>query len=232
MSSFLFFFRRISRSLSFRAGLYAILAIVASLAAVFAAPIVPDGLAEVLGGKAVDDILTVMASSMLAVVTFSLSTLVSSFGAVASTASPRATALIMEDRRAHTALATFLGAFIFSVVSIVALSTGYYGPKGRVILFFITALVLAGVLYTIIRWIGQLSGLSRLGNVVDQIEEAGSKAILAREVPFAWEPRAEPPAHLSAEVCGAEIGFLQAIDIRGLAELTKEYNVDIFVHRL
>ncbi|RYZ99461.1 MAG: DUF2254 domain-containing protein, partial [Proteobacteria bacterium] len=32
--------------------------------------------------------------------------------------------------------------------------------------------------------------------------------------------------------CGAEIGFLQAIDIRGLAELTKEYNVDIFVHRL
>ncbi|RYZ95668.1 MAG: DUF2254 domain-containing protein, partial [Proteobacteria bacterium] len=61
MSSLPYFLRKIGRSLSFRAGLYAILAVVASLAAVFAAPLVPDGLAEVLGGKAVDDILTVMA---------------------------------------------------------------------------------------------------------------------------------------------------------------------------
>ena len=207
--------RQLSKSLSIKAGFYCVGAVAAALVAVFFAPYVPDNLAELLGGDAVDDILTILASSMLAVVTFSLSTLVATYSIVAGGAPPRATALIIEDSRAQSALSTFLGAFIFSIVSLVALSTKYYGEKGRVILFFITILVLAAVIWTIIRWIGQLSGLGRLGHVIDQVEQTAERTIRRQPNFFAWQhPTLETAPEDSLKVTSDSAGFLQTVDLK------------------
>jgi uncharacterized membrane protein len=177
--------KRFWRNLSVRASAYCIGACAAALSGVVFAPQVPDDLAKLLGGDAVDHILRILASSMLVVVTFSLSTLVATYSTITNGAPPRASSLIIEDSRAQSELATFLGAFIFSIVSIVALSTKYYGEKGRVILFFLTIRVLDGVIWTIIRWIGQLSSLGRLGNVIDTVEATAEKNLKANSELFA-----------------------------------------------
>lgn len=222
--------RQLSKSLSIKAGIYCVGAVGAALIAVFFAPYVPDSFAELLGGDAVDDILTILASSMLAVVTFSLSTLVATYSIVAGGAPPRATALIIEDSRAQSALSTFLGAFIFSIVSLVALSTKYYGEKGRVILFFITILVLAAVIWTIIRWIGQLSGLGRLGHVIDEVEKTAEKTIRRQPNFFAWQhPPLEKAPEGSLKVTSEIAGFLQTVDLKTLAELGQETNTTLYI---
>lgn len=226
--------RLLSRNLTVRAAIYCAAALTAALSGVLLAPLVPDRLAEVLGGSAVKDILTILASSMLAVVTFSLSTLISAYGTVAGGAPPRATSLVIEDVRAQSALSTFLGSFIFSVISLVALSTGYYGPKGRVILFFITLALLVTVILTIVKWIGQLSGLSRLGAVVLQVERETEKALAAQSFLFAWTTEgyeSDPVAEVGV-VLSAETGFIQTVNYRALDKIAAGEKLNIFVDAL
>lgn len=216
----------ILKSLSFTAALYAIGAVVASLVAIFFARFIPDGLAELLGGSAVDHILSIMASSMLAVVTFSLSTLVASYAAAANVASPRATALIMEDSAAKSTLSAFLGAFIFSIVSLVALTTKYYGPKGRVILFIITTGVLILIIVAMIRWIGQLSQYSLLTNLIEKIERKAEKTIAINHHYFDWMTNdSEDVNRYSIEIKSDRAGYIRGIDINGLGALAEKEKI-------
>ncbi|MGE3262765.1 MAG: DUF2254 domain-containing protein [Bacteriovoracia bacterium] len=217
-----------NQNLSVRAGIFCLGAIVAALAAVTFAEYVPDDVASLLGGDAVDKILTILASSMLAVVTFSLSTLIASYSVAASGAPARATAMIMSDRGAQTALSAFLGAFIFSIVSLVALSTGYYGSKGRVILFGITIIVLTGVVWTVIRWIGQLSGLGQLANLIKGVERSTVRVIQAQKKHFAEIEEDTPVAEGELIFC-EHTGFLQTLDLTKLTELLDGLDADIWI---
>jgi uncharacterized membrane protein len=103
---------RFLRRLWVRATLYCVVAIIIALAAIWADPYMPSELPRQVGAKAVDSILTIIASSMLAVTTFSLTTLVSATTAAASNATPRATSLLLEDTTSQRALSTFLGSFL------------------------------------------------------------------------------------------------------------------------
>lgn len=222
--------RKLSKSLSARAALYCAGAIVAALAAVFFAEFVPDELAKILGSDAVDKILTILASSMLAVVTFSLSTLVASYSTITGSAPPRASNLIMEDTRAQSALSAFLGAFIFSIVALVALSTNYYGEKGRVILFFTTVVVLVVVIWTIIRWIGQLSGLGRIGNVISRVEDSTQRTIKNFPQYFAWSGQdSANQCYQGKPIRISESGFVQTLDLLMLSEFCETHGVEICV---
>ena len=71
-----------------RASFYALFGCVAALAAVFLTPWVPSQMAERLGGESVEAILAILASSLLAVATFSLGAMVSAYTAVSQAASP------------------------------------------------------------------------------------------------------------------------------------------------
>ncbi len=73
--------------------MFSVLAILTAAAALFLDPVIPEGWAVRIGASAVDSVLTILASSMLAVTTFSLSSVVSAYGAAASNATPRATQL-------------------------------------------------------------------------------------------------------------------------------------------
>ncbi|MEJ1268514.1 DUF2254 family protein [Pantoea ananatis] len=78
-----------------------------------------------------DNILNILASSMLAVTTFSLSTMVTAFGSATTHVTPRAMKLVVEDSTTQNVLATFIGSFLFSLVGIIALNMGAYGEQGR-----------------------------------------------------------------------------------------------------
>ncbi|MFN3673402.1 MAG: DUF2254 family protein, partial [Bosea sp. (in: a-proteobacteria)] len=121
---------QITRRMWFRASLFSILAVATALAAIVLAPSIPSDWPTKIGADAVDNILGIIASSMLAVTTFSLSTMVAAYAAATSNVTPRATRLVMEDTTTQNVLATFIGSFLYSLVGIIALSTGAYGGAG------------------------------------------------------------------------------------------------------
>jgi uncharacterized membrane protein len=134
-SRWLWLLSQVTRRIWFRASLFSVLAIATALVAILIRNYIPSDLPTKIGADAVDNILGIIASSMLTVTTFSLSTMVSAYSAATSNVTPRATKLVMEDSTTQNVLATFIGSFLFSLVGIIALSTGAYGESGRVVLF-------------------------------------------------------------------------------------------------
>jgi uncharacterized membrane protein len=200
-----------------QATLYSLLGVSAAFAARLFGFLVPDKLAEVLGGDAVDKLLSIMATSMLAVTTFSLSVMVLAYNQAASGATPRAIRLLVEDRTAQTALSSFIGAFLFSMVGLVALSSGFYSSHERVILFAVTILVVISVVATLIRWISELNEFGRLPNTIERLEAAAVTALeLRAESPrFGGRPYSEMPAG-GISVEALDVGYVQHIDLGAL----------------
>src|SRR5688572_11991664 len=115
--------RRLVRQIWFRITLFCLGGFAAAFTALLLQPYIPEDVAISVGADSVGNILGILAASMLTVTTFSLTTMVSAFASASTNLTPRATQLLMEDTTAQNALATFLGAFLYSIVGIVALST-------------------------------------------------------------------------------------------------------------
>ena len=105
----------LTRRLWFRAGIYGVAAVATALIAAFASSLVPQDVPDVFGAEAVEDILKIIAASMLAVATFSLGATVSALTSASGTATPRAAQLLVEDSTTQHVISTFIGAFIFSL---------------------------------------------------------------------------------------------------------------------
>jgi len=223
---------RVTKRLWFRATLFSVLGVITALLAVVFKGYIPASLSTSVGADAVDKILGIIASSMLAVTTFSLSTMVTAYGAASSGVTPRATTLVMEDATTQNALATFIGSFLFSLVGIIALSTGVYGNQGRVLLFAVTLAVIVVIVYTLLRWIDHLSKLGRVGETIDRVEHATVSALKGRiewpclgALPY---PASTPDALI--EVSAKEVGYVQHIDIQSLQDIAEQAQVSIYVH--
>lgn len=135
--------RQTLKKLWFRATLFAMVAIITALLSILFRSMIPESVSVKVGAEAVDNILNILASSMLAVTTFSLSIMVTAYGSATTNVTPRATRLVVEDVTTQNVLATFIGSFLFSLVGIIALNMGAYGERGRVILFIVTLVVIA-----------------------------------------------------------------------------------------
>ncbi len=214
------------RKLWFRASLFSILAVGTAFIAILAKPYIPDDLETKIGADAVDNVLGIIASSMLAVTIFSLSTMVAAFTAATNNVSPRATKLLMEDSTAQNALATFIGSFLFSVVGIIVLSTGAYGNGGRVVVFIVTIGVIVIIVITLLRWIDHLSRLGRVGETTEKVENVTLKAMRDRiELPYLGGLRLsvdnQPVSDSVIPVFGQTIGYVQHVDAGALSELAE-----------
>lgn len=194
----------------------------------------PSGLTPYLGTKigadAVDNILGILAASMLTVTTFSLSIMVNAYSAATTNVTPRATSLLIEDSTTQTVLATFIGSFLFSLVGIVTLSAGAYGEEGRVLLFVVTLLVIALIILTLIRWIGHISRLGRVGDTIDRVEDAVLSAI--QEICPLTGLRAGSPSPVPADARFLhleEVGYLAHMDITRLRQIASETTARINV---
>ena len=144
--------------------------------AVWATPFVPASLAARIRDGATWDILSILASSMLMVATFALGAMVTAFAAAAQSATPRATRVLIEDPFSQNVLSTFLGAFVFSMVGLVALGLGYYSRAGEAVLLLASGLVTALVLVTFFGWLDQLVNMVRLGATVAKIADCAEAA--------------------------------------------------------
>lgn len=221
--------RRVVRQIWFRAALISLFGVGLALVAAFVGPYLPANVHAQLGQDAVGTILQIMASSMLAVTTFSLTAMVSAYGSATQLATPRATQLLIGDPTSQNALSTFLGAFVFSVVGIIGLQSSVYGDSGRVVLFSGTVLVVAVVVVTLLRWIGHITGFGRMGDVIDRVEEAAGAAMQA----FSADPRlGGRPAVAVPEgavpVFSETTGYVTHIDVASLGSIARQR--DLVVH--
>ena len=113
--------------------------------------------------ESTETLLKIMASSMLIMATFAVASMVAAYASASSSATPRSFPLIIGDDVSQNTLSAFIGAFIYSVVALVALMNGLYGGRaGQFILFSLTMVVLAVIIITFIRWVDNIARLGRL----------------------------------------------------------------------
>ncbi|MDX2375855.1 DUF2254 domain-containing protein [Microbacterium sp. LRZ72] len=219
MGDWLVLLKRLVRQIWFRAAMFCAAAVVLALLSALLGELLPQALSVDLGQNSVDSILQIIATSMLAVTTFSLATMVSAYSAATTTATPRATQLLIADPTSQNALSTFVGSFLFSIVGIVALSTGYYPEQGRTVLFFGTLVVIAIIVITLLRWISHLATFGRMADVIDRVEAAASDALrgFAQRPHLGARPAERVPS--SARPVYAETsGFVTTVDVPALQE--------------
>ncbi len=226
--------RELTRKMWVRAVLVAVLGLAAAFIGLLLAPYISEHMARRFGAESVDQILGILASSMLAVTTFSLAIAVQAYAAAANSATPRASRLLQEDLTTQNVLATFVGAFLFSLVGIIALNAGVYGERGRVVLFAVTILVVALVVFALLRWISHLMCFGRIEDTLERVEVAATKALKNRSrEPFlggkAWSGGL--PEGVSA-LRPESIGYVQHIDIKALDDCAGEAGGEIWLSDL
>jgi uncharacterized membrane protein len=229
----LYVLQRLSKRTWVRTSLYCALGVFAALVGAFFKPSLPPGMAERFGADSVGNILGILASSMLVVATFSLNAMVSAFGTATTTVTPRAANLLIEDNTAQTALATFIGAFLFAIVGLVALSTGLYGEAGRMVLFAATVLVIVLITVTLLRWIEYLARFGRVGESIDMVEAATRRAMRerARAPWLGGVPAVQLPVD-GIPIEAARVGYVQHLDMGRLQDVAEECQVEIHVASL
>ncbi|MBL0164024.1 MAG: DUF2254 domain-containing protein [Xanthomonadales bacterium] len=225
---------QLSRQLWVRATAFSVLGVVTALIALWVKRYIPDELPAKIGSDAVDSLLQIIATSMLSVMIFSLSTIVSAYASATSNTTPRATQLLMTDSTAQNALATFLGAFLFSLVGIIFLQTGQYGDSGRVVLYAVTLGVIAIIVLTLLRWTDYVLRLGRVGPTCDRVEAAATTAIRRRRAsPYlSGHPREAgdsgiPNAALSIHT--DTFGYVEHIDMQALQDAASEAEIEIYL---
>ena len=115
-----------------------VVAVLIAMVAAVGNRLIPAGLLPDIERSTLDNLLGVIASSMLGVATFSLSIMVAAFSSAAAGASPRAIQLVAGDADTQNAITTFISAFIYAIIANTALGLGLYGSTGRFILFVCT----------------------------------------------------------------------------------------------
>lgn len=171
--------RQMSRRIHVRVILYAVLNMVALALAALVGPFIPEGLGQLIGADAVDTILQVIATSMLAVVTFSLTIMVTAFSRAEGQWTPRSFILLREDTVTQSVLATFLGSYLYALIAIILRAADVFGESELVVLFATTLLVVASIIVSIIRWILHLEGLGSLHLTARQLEGRAASAVAA-----------------------------------------------------
>lgn len=215
--------------------LHSVIAVLLALVAAWVPRLLPGIDFPVVNAKTLDNLLAVIASSMLAVVTFSLSIMVSAFASASSSATPRATELVMGDEGTRAAISNFLSAFIFSIVAQVALGLKYYGDNGRFILFVGTLIVLAWLMLTLLRWVRTLSSLGRLNNTLTRVEIAALACMTEFWInPFMGARKGARDAEVllqsatSIVVKAPDVRVIRWVDLKQLQTLAEQY--DCMIH--
>ena len=219
-----FFRANVSRKLWFRAALYSLFSVLAALAAWYLAPLIPQSWPTIVGANSIGEILGILGASMLSVTVFSLTAMVSAYASASSNVTPRAAALLLSDPTSQHALSTFLGAFLFSLVAIIALGAGIYGSSGRIVVFGATLVMIVVVAGTLVRWIGHLSTFGLTGDVIRRVETAAAGAMRKRaENPFlGGEPACVIPA-FARPIYADETGYVSFVDMQALARLARQH---------
>jgi uncharacterized membrane protein len=224
---------RLRQTLWWRPTLWSAAAVATALASAVADAWVPADWLPPLPPDVVDDLLRIMATSMLAVSTFALSVLVNAYASAANAGTPRATRLVVAEPRSQKAVAAFLAAFIFSIVGVIALGVGGYGPAGRMLLFVSAVGVLAWVIVSFMSYLDIMSRLGRVSHTIETVERAAWPSLEAHaRRPLAGARAADAPPDGARAIAANRTGHVQFIDIDALQKLARHHDghVHVAVH--
>jgi uncharacterized membrane protein len=184
--------------------------------------------------ESTETLLKILASSMLMMATFAVGSMVAAYASASRSATPRSFPLILGDDVSQNALSAFIGAFIYSVVALVAMMNGLFGGSAsQFILFFLTILVLVVVIITFIRWVDSIARLGQLGHTMDKVEKAAAEAIRNRQsAPRLGGVAAFSPPDGSRAVFAKAVGYVQRVDTSELQERAEESQSRIVVAAL
>jgi len=214
-----------------------IMCLVSTLATVLAYLLglwVDDSLVPEISRESLKILLGVLSSGMLAVAVFAVGAMVSAYSSAGRTATPRAFSVIVADDVSQNALSTFIGAFLFSVITVLALMNGFYGRAGRFFLLLLTLVVFWLVVITFIRWVDRIARLGRLGMTLEKVEAATRRSITRYQRSWLGQARegtgsedGQDSARGGVEVKLAHIGYLQWVDWASMQKWAEQVDVRV-----
>lgn len=225
-----YLFRELRSSLWIKPTVMSLAAVAWVSMAYLAAEYLPDKMKIGIERQILINLFGIMASTMLTVATFSVAAMVSAFATVSTTATPRATRILMQDKSMQNSLTSFLSAFIYAIVALIALSITTYGAVGRLILFVGYCFIVGWVLISFIRWVDRVSNLGRMSDTLNHVEEACQEAFHSPETIGMLGANTVSKNSFSGSVFKAEaIGYIQNIDIASLNTIADEISSTIRV---
>jgi len=217
------FYSWLAEKLWVQPALYSIGAIIAVSVCTLAdylpiAKILPDIKADLI-----ETLMSVLTASMLGVATFAVASMVSAYASVGTNATPRAFALVIADDVSKRALSSFIGAFIFGTIGIIAMNLKFYDLPGRFFLFGVTLLYYAWVIWIFMRWVDSIARLGRMGNAIARVEAAAANSLATHaRAPLLGAARQSSDFDQSRPVYPAKIGYIEDIDMSDLQEAAEE----------
>lgn len=235
LDSLRFFFSRIGERLWIKPLALCVL----SIGGTFIAMLADDtGLSSVLpevNQESVESLLSIMASSMLVIATFSVGSMVAAYASASAGATPRSIPLVIADDVTQNALSAFIGAFIFSIVSLIAIKNDMFQSAGLFSIFVLTLLVFAIVIFTFVRWMDRIARLGRVVHTIEQVEQAVCDALdRRRHAPTlgALEVSLDQVKDKGFSVCSSKVGYVQHIDLETLQSHAKTLDCRVIVKAL
>jgi uncharacterized membrane protein len=183
--------------------------------------------------ESLETLLSTLAASMLVVATFAVGSMVAAYASTSNTATPRSFPLVIADDVSQNALSTFIGAFIFSIVALIAVQNDFYQTTGRFTLFLLTITVFALVVGTFVRWVDRIARLGRLGTTINTVEAATAAAIRRRQAaPNLGGGCAQIPLSGGKPLFGLQVGYVQHVDVEALQVFAQEADCRVVVAAL
>lgn len=232
LSQYLFRLRQFSRQLWARAALITALAVVAAALAPVLTPLVPAQILSKLEQSTVRSLLDILANSMLAVTTFSLTIMVTAHLTASQQVTPRAHRVLREDGRTQSVLATFVGAFVYSLTGIVMMQLELISEQDLALLYITTLVVLGIVIVAVLRWIGRLALIGSLEETTRKVETAAREALERRmSQPFlgghALLQNALPEA--GHDIASPRSGYITHIDTAAMSDIAGDAAAKVYL---
>lgn len=223
-------FRQWMKRIRIRVTVITLLGVASALIAPVLGPFVPSWLAWKLGAESVDQILTILASSLLAIATFSLSALISSYSSVSGSTTPRIVPLLLQQEGAQNALGTFVGGFLFSLVGLIGLGAGFYDTGGRLVLFLVTLCVVGWLIASFLSWIDLVPRLGRVSHAMEVAAGTARESMGQRAAaPFLHGNPAIDDSRGRYSVLAECSGYVTTIDMATLEDCGAEKETAIYL---
>lgn len=215
----------VSRTLWLRVSLFAVLAVLSAGIAILLEGRIPAALQDRFTAEDVMPILSILASGMLAVSTFSLNVMVTAHNAAAQQTTPRVHRILLADTTTHTALSVFIGAFVYALSAMILVKANVYPEGSSVVVLGITVMVVVLVVLMLVRWIHRLSDLGSMDATLDSTEALARDCMIrTRRLPALGATEANdgpPPDDAVTPVIAPRTVYLQFIDMPGISQRLK-----------
>ncbi|MCP1200714.1 DUF2254 domain-containing protein [Notoacmeibacter sp. MSK16QG-6] len=171
------FWRWLKGRLWVRPAVYCVVAIATVTIATTTDTFIPEIAFLDVSVETIESLLTIIASSMLAVATFAVSVMVSTYNAALSSTTPRAFEIVVSDTSTRQAISSFIGAFIFAMIGLIGVNFSYFGSPGRVVLFMMTLAVFIWVVGTFVYWIDHVTRMGQLRHTIERVADHATQLL-------------------------------------------------------